>query len=368
MPGTWPVRWLASRTCSILMADQAWKDTNDILFSHQLKYDAELTKFITGIERILQGKCMEIWDHITCITEAAHLSLEAGLCLTLHIVESLPTIPVDLCFHGMIPMLLTYCPEFHSHQTWDPAGDRDYLLDADAWVLGVLLRKLAQIQGSTPMDSHSPCCAPSPAGSTGSIGSGASLPPGGHILCTHSETPTWMRDWSSSSSSSSCSHRSDSDADDHESEGSGGPPGSQSDGEQDSKANKSASDHSDGKESDGNAEEQDNSGQQDNTQEAAESSGNETSSETRSSEVPASKAAKSAIIDSDSVDSESSTDSDSRETTPLVPTPKKEGKEAKSSTAQSSLLLFLDPKLPEEQQKIEQCNHAHSLDTDFSKW
>ena len=84
--------------------------------------------------------------------------------------------------------------------------------------------------------------------------------------------------------------------------------------------------------------------------------------------MSASEAAKSAIVESDSKDSESSSDSDSRETTPLVPMPKKEGKEAKSSVAQSSSLPFLDPKLREEQKKIEQCNHAHSLDIDFSKW
>ena len=69
----------------------------------------------------------------------------------------------------------------------------------------------------------------------------------------------WMRDWSSSSSS--CSHHSDYDADGHESDDFGGPPGSQSDIEQDGDANKSMSDHSGGKESDGNAEEQDDSGQ-----------------------------------------------------------------------------------------------------------
>ena len=256
-------------------------------------------------------------------------------------------------------MLLAYCLEFYSLQTWDPMGDWDYLLDADAPVLGVLSSKLACIQGSTTMDSHSPHHAPSPAGSTGSR---AFLPPRGHILCTHSETPMWMRGWSSSSSL--CSHHLDSDTDVHKSEGSGG----QSDGEQDDEANKSGSDHSGGEESDGNAEEQDESGQQDNTQEVDGSSSNETSSETESSKVPASEIAKSAIIESDSEDSKSSSDSDSRETTPSVPMPKKERKKAKPSVAQSFSLLFLNPKLPEEQQKMEQCNHARSLDADLSKW
>ena len=57
----------------------------------------------------------------------------------------------------------------------------------------MLLRKLACIQAGTPVDSHSPHCAPSPAGSTGSIGSRAPFPPGGHILHTHSETPHRQR-------------------------------------------------------------------------------------------------------------------------------------------------------------------------------
>ena len=98
-------------------ANQAWKDTNDVLFSHQPKYDAKLTEFITEIEKI---------------TEAAHCFPEAGLCVTLHIVESLPTIPMDLCFCSVIPMLLAYCPESYSLQTWDPMVDGDYLLDTNA--------------------------------------------------------------------------------------------------------------------------------------------------------------------------------------------------------------------------------------------
>ena len=121
-------------------ANQAWKDTNDILLSHQLKYDAKLAEFITEIERILQAKCMEIWDHVTGIAGTAHLSPEAGLHLNLHIVGSLPTIPMNLCFHVVIPMLLAYCPESYSLQTWDPVGDRDYLLDSDAQVLGMVSR------------------------------------------------------------------------------------------------------------------------------------------------------------------------------------------------------------------------------------
>ena len=51
-----------------------------------------------------------------------------------------------------------------------------------------------------------------------------------------------------------------------------------------------------------------------------------------------------------------------------VPTPKKEGKRAKPSMAHSSSLPFLDPKLPEEQCKIERHKYARSLDINFGNW
>ena len=64
-------------------ADQAWKDTNDVLLSHQL------VEFIAETEKILWAKCTEIWGHVTCIAKMAHLTPEAGLCLILHMVRSL---------------------------------------------------------------------------------------------------------------------------------------------------------------------------------------------------------------------------------------------------------------------------------------
>ena len=62
--------------------DQVWKDTNDILLSHPLSYMLS-SQNSSQTERTLWAKCTEIWGHITCITKTAHLSLEAGLHLTL---------------------------------------------------------------------------------------------------------------------------------------------------------------------------------------------------------------------------------------------------------------------------------------------
>ena len=40
--------------------DKAWKDTNDVVYSHQLQYDGELVAFISNAEATLQEKQCEI--------------------------------------------------------------------------------------------------------------------------------------------------------------------------------------------------------------------------------------------------------------------------------------------------------------------
>ena len=61
-------------------ADQAWKDTNDVIFSHQLRYDSQLAAFISTTEKTLQTKWDEIWRCVHNIAEVAGLSPDA--CLT----------------------------------------------------------------------------------------------------------------------------------------------------------------------------------------------------------------------------------------------------------------------------------------------
>ena len=62
-------------------ADQAWKDTNNIIFSHQLRYDSQLATLISTAEVTLQAKWDEIWRHIHDLMDMAGLSQDA--CLTL---------------------------------------------------------------------------------------------------------------------------------------------------------------------------------------------------------------------------------------------------------------------------------------------
>ena len=70
------------------VADQAWKDTNDVIFSHQLRYDAQLVA-----EGTLQAKGDKIQSHIHSIAEAVGLPNKACLTLALQILDKLPTLP-----------------------------------------------------------------------------------------------------------------------------------------------------------------------------------------------------------------------------------------------------------------------------------
>ena len=55
-------------------ANKAWKDANDVIFSHLLKYDSELANFINSAEDALKDKHNEIWGHVQSLVEAMNCS------------------------------------------------------------------------------------------------------------------------------------------------------------------------------------------------------------------------------------------------------------------------------------------------------
>ena len=69
-------------------ANKAWKDANDIIFSHLLKYDSEVATFITSTEDTLRNKHEEIWKYV-------HSLADTG-----------------------IPMMFTYGPELYELWSW----------------------------------------------------------------------------------------------------------------------------------------------------------------------------------------------------------------------------------------------------------
>ena len=182
-------------------ANQAWKDMNDVIFSHQLKYDAQLAAFITTTEGILQAKWDEIWSHVHSIAEVAGLPYKTCLTLALQILDKLPTLPLDLSYHTAIPRMLAYCPESYTFQAWSAMGDRDYQLDNNAQAASVLSLKLMHMAGGADLEGPNPSEAASPAGSTGFA---TPCSPVCSPSCSHSRNPTkgeGGRSWSSSASS-----------------------------------------------------------------------------------------------------------------------------------------------------------------------
>ena len=102
-------------------ANKGWRDANDVIFSHLLRYDSQLVGFITSAEGTLQDKCDRIWRHVHSLTETANISPQTSLVLALQILDSLPTIPWDLSYCTGIPMMFTHGPELHELQSWSTA-------------------------------------------------------------------------------------------------------------------------------------------------------------------------------------------------------------------------------------------------------
>ena len=261
--------------------DQAWRDTNDVIFSHQLKYDAQLAAFITTVEGTLQAKWDEIWSHVHSIAEVAGLPNKACLTLALQILDKLPTLPLDLSYSRAIPRMLTYCPESYAFQAWSVPGDRYYLLDNNAQATCLL-----SLTDQADLDDPSPSRATSPAGSA------MPYSPVHSQSCSCSSTPTkggGGRSWSNSMSSlfsqgtqpespttsdpDQDSSGSSASEDDSESDGKG--KGGFNDGASDSGS--SSDDESTGSSESGSEEATDNKGAQ---QDSSENEGKGSSSET----------------------------------------------------------------------------------------
>ena len=93
-------------------SNKAWKGTNDIIFSHLLKYD-----FLNSAEDAFKNKCDEIWRCIQSLVEAMSCSPQTGLSLALQILHWLPSISWDLSYHMGIPMMFAYSPKLYELQT-----------------------------------------------------------------------------------------------------------------------------------------------------------------------------------------------------------------------------------------------------------
>ena len=140
-------------------ANQAWKDANEVIFSHLLKYDTQLVASISATEGTLQAKRDEIWRCVHSLTDTANIPHRICLPLALQTLDQLPAIPWDLSYCAGIPLMFAYGPESYDFQTWSTTRDGEYLLDNDAWATNLLSCKLAcMAEGAGPYDpTHQSC-------------------------------------------------------------------------------------------------------------------------------------------------------------------------------------------------------------------
>ena len=83
-------------------ANQAWKDANEVIFSHLLKYDTQLVAFISAAQGTLQAKCDEIWRCVHSLADTTNIPHRICLPLALQTLDQLPAIPWDLSYHAGI--------------------------------------------------------------------------------------------------------------------------------------------------------------------------------------------------------------------------------------------------------------------------
>ena len=123
-------------------ADKAWKDTNNLVFNHQLHYNGELLAFISNTKRTLQEKQDEVWGHIHRLVDIEGVPHNTCLSLALQVLDKLLTVPIDLSYHMLIPMMLAYGPESYAYQTWSKDGGETSALSGEARASYVLTWKL----------------------------------------------------------------------------------------------------------------------------------------------------------------------------------------------------------------------------------
>ena len=150
-------------------ADATWKKMHEVMYNHQLEYDQQLTDFLKEAEMMLANMRDQIWTAICALTESEGMTFKDCLNLALRILLLLPQIPLDVSYQTQIPLTIAYCLESSVYRRWHPKQGRVSPLCKEVRASRTLTKVLGGVhyQESEGMD-----CAPSPAISKGSMGSG----------------------------------------------------------------------------------------------------------------------------------------------------------------------------------------------------
>ena len=145
---------------------------------------------------MLQAKWDKVWEHMQNLMDTGGMPQDTCLCLTLQVLQLLPTILLDISFHAPFPMMLTYGQESYSSQAWLKNEEETYSLGENARASHILSKKLEQMAGSSPSQAHS--C-------DSSVESSQPHSPSNSLAHSMSRSVLWLPKWDSSNDSSASS-------------------------------------------------------------------------------------------------------------------------------------------------------------------
>ena len=93
------------------LGEVTWLETNSLLFRHTLDYQNNMIQLITRSQEAIQALHECIWKVVRRVMESAGKSVADGLGIALHLVDMLPTIPLQLTFNTVTAGLPGYTPE-----------------------------------------------------------------------------------------------------------------------------------------------------------------------------------------------------------------------------------------------------------------
>ena len=99
-------------------AGESWLETNSMLFQHALEYEAKLNEFIAESENAIQAQVDHIWMVVTGVMEDTGVPVSHGLGIAIHLVDSLPSIPADMVFHTLAPLLTSIGLEVYANDRY----------------------------------------------------------------------------------------------------------------------------------------------------------------------------------------------------------------------------------------------------------
>ena len=114
--GTSKEKWDEAIECLRTEGGAALLDTNSLLFHHTLEYQNRMIELITRSQEYIQALHKCIWKVVSQVMEKAGKSTADGLGIALHLVDMLPTVPLQLAFNTATAGLFGCTPKVYAVQ------------------------------------------------------------------------------------------------------------------------------------------------------------------------------------------------------------------------------------------------------------